>query len=212
MGVVVLIERPGLRLAADRKVLKSREAYVVADVNEAYVRVQEQIEAEMQRVDQFCAKLASDAYREGLTKAQEDAARTWTLTQADQRALLNSLQPVLVEIILEAVAFLVKGLDRQAFFARALERLQESLREVSWARLRVHPDSVEAAQAALSEFERVTGLGKLARVSADESLPPEGCILESQLGQADASLDMQIGAVRGAIAEAARGLATSLRV
>lgn len=212
MGVVVLIERPGLRLAADRKVIKGREAYVVADVNEAYVRAQEQIAADMQRMDQFCAQLASDAYREGLTKAQEDAARTWTVTQADQRALLNSLQPVFVEIILDVVAFLVKGLDRQAFFARALERLQESLREVSWARLRVHPDSVEAAQAALSEFERVTGLGRVARVSADESLPPEGCILESQLGQADASLDMQIGAVRRAIVDAARGLATSLRV
>jgi type III secretion protein L len=109
------------------------------------------------------------------------------------------MQPALAEMVLDALTRLAKGIDREALMGRALELLQGSLRGVSWARLRVHPQAVEAAEAAVSDFSRRTGLGPLARVLADETLSPDSCLLESDLGSIDASLDTQIQAIRDAL-------------
>jgi type III secretion protein L len=88
--------------------------------------------------------------------------------------------------------------------ARAMELFQSSLRGASWARLRVHPYAARVAEDALLELSRNTGLGKLARVIADDSLPEDGCVLESDLGKVDASLSTQLQAIRVAAADAAR--------
>lgn len=202
MGLVFLIDRPGYRLATDRKVLKRNEAVVIEEITQAYVRAQGEINSALANVEKACAKATEDAYRKGLAKAEREAAQHWTRVEVERLALLRSLQPVLADLIVDAVSLLARDIDRQAFLARALESLQSSLRTVSWARLRVRPEMVPEAEAALAEFDRRTGLGRLARVMADESLAQDGCVLESELGRVDASLGVQLEAIRGAVAEA----------
>jgi len=204
MGLVFLIDRPGYRLAADRKVLKRHEAAVIEQITQAFVHAQGEISAALANLEAVCAKATDDAYRKGLAKAEREAAERWTLAEIDRLALLKSMQPVLAEVVADAVLLLAKGIDREAIIARALEALQYSLRDASWARLLVHPTTVEAAEAALNTFKRDTGIGRLARVEADESLPADGCVLESEFGRIDASLDTQLNVIRSAIVETAR--------
>jgi type III secretion protein L len=208
MGVVVLIDRPGYRLAADRKVLKSGEAAVIGKTSEAYILARDQINTALNDLQAVCARARDDARREGLAKAQEEAVKRWTLAEVDRLSLLKSMQPALADIVFEAVSLLAKGIDREAFIARALEVLGASLRDASWARLRVHPAAVPAMQAALAEFDCETGLGTLARITADETLGEDGCVLESDVGTLDASLDTQLRAIRAAISEAAHTAGT----
>jgi type III secretion protein L len=203
MGLVVLIDRPGYRLASDSKVLKGGDAVVIEPIASAYMHAEKQIETTLSELEQGCARAAEAAYQEGLAKAELDAAKRWTLGEADRLAMVQAMQPQLAEIVVSAIELLAREMDRQALVSRALEVLHASLREVRWARLRVHPDSAEAAQAALDEFDRRSGLGKLARVVMDESLPTHGCVLESERGTVDASLDTQLEAIRSAITERA---------
>jgi type III secretion protein L len=201
MGLVVLIDRPGYRLASDSKVLKGSDAVIIEPIATAYMHAQKQIDATLSELEQGCARAVDAAHREGLAKAELEAAKRWTLGEVDRLALLQSMQPQLADIVVSAIELLAKDVDRQALVARALDVLHASLREVRWARLRVHPESAEAAQAALDEFDRRSGLGKLARVVTDVSLPTRGCVLESERGTVDASLDTQLEAIRVAIAE-----------
>lgn len=199
MGLVFVINRPGYRVATDRKVLKRGEAAVIEQITDAYARAQGEITATLDNLESVCAKATEDAYQKGLAKAELEAARRWTAVEVDRLALLKAMQPALAEMVLDALTRLAKGIDREALMRQALELLQGSLRGVSWARLRVHPQAVRAAEAAVSDFSRRTGLGPLARVVADESLSPDGCLLESDLGSIDASLDTQIQAIRDAL-------------
>jgi len=199
VGLVFVINRPGYRLAADRKVLKRGEAAVIEQITDAYARAQGEITATLDNLESACAKATEDAYQKGLAKAELEAARRWTVVEVERLALLKSMQPALADMVLDAVTRLAKGIDREALLRQALELLQVSLKEVSWARLRVHPRAVEAAEAAVSDFSRRTGLGPLARVVADETLAPDGCLLESDLRRVDASLDTQIQAIRDAL-------------
>jgi type III secretion protein L len=209
MGLVFLIDRPGYRLATDRKVLKRNEATVMEEITQAYVRAQGEINAALANLDKVCTKATDEAYRKGLAKAECEATQRWTLTEVERRMLLQAMQPALAETIVEAVSLLAKEIDRKAFIARALELLQNSLRAAIWARLRVPPHAVSTAEAALNDFDRQTGLGKLARVVADESLPEDGCVLESEVGTVDASLSTQMQTIRGAITDALRLMASA---
>lgn len=215
MGLVFLIDRPGYRVAADRKVLKRDEATVMEAITQAYVRAQGEINGALANLDKACAKAADEAYRKGLAKAEREAVQRWTLAEVERLVLLRTMQPALAETIVEAVSLLAKGIDREALIARALELLQGPLRAANSARparLRVPPQAVTAAQAAVDEFDSHTGLGALARVVADESLPEGGCVLESELGTIDASLSTQLQAIRGAVADAVQRMAPASAV
>lgn len=204
MGMVALVERAGMRVGVDRKVIKKDEVYVVAGVQRIFDVAQEQVNAELSRAEELCSRLAADAYRDATARAQADAAARWTFAELNRMELIKSMQPALVEVIVDAVALLVKGLDRQAFFAQALEQLQSCLRDVSWANLRVHPQVAEEARAAVAEFAQMTG-SSIAHVVADEELALDACVLESEFGRIDASLDVQLAAIRDAIANAMSG-------
>ena len=202
MGLVFLIDRPGYRVATDRKVLKRDEVAVIEEITRAFVRAQGEINSALANVEKACAKAADDAYRKGMARAEAEAANRWTLAEVQRHALLKSMQPALSEIIADAVSLLAKDVDRQAFLAKALEALQGPLRSLTWARMRVHPDRVQVAEAALAQFDAHTGLGRLARVIPDGALEPDDCLLESELGTLDASLNTQLAAIRAAVAEA----------
>ena len=204
MGLVFLIDRPGYRLAADRKVLRHREATVIEQITQAFVRAQGEISMALANLENVCAKATEDARRKGLALAEREAAERWTVAEIDRSRMLQSMMPLLADIVADAIVVLAKGMDREAIIGRALDALQSPLRDATWARLLVHPTSVAAAEAALNTFRSSTGLGKLARVEADESLPVDGCVLESELGRVDSSLDTQLNVIRDAIREAAQ--------
>ncbi len=203
MGVVVLIDRPGYRLASDRKVLKSKEAAVIENTAQAYLLAQGQINAALQDLEHVRTRVTEEARREGLAQAREEATRRFVLAELERRSLLEAAQPTLARILVEALELLARDIDREAILARALELLQSALREVSWACLRVHPAAAQPARTALSRFDRQTGLGRIVNVVPDESLPPGGCVLESELGRIDASMETQLENIRRALAQAA---------
>lgn len=202
MGLVFLIDRPGYRLGTNRKVLKRDEVAVVEEITRAYVRAQGEINSALANVEKACAKATDDAYRKGMARAEQEAAQRWTHAEVERLRLLKSMQPALSEIIADAVSLLAKEVDRKAFVARALDVLQGPLRNMDWAKLRVHPEMVPMAEAALAQFDAQTGLGRLARVVADDTLPKDACLLESELGTVDASLSTQLLAIRTAIKNA----------
>jgi type III secretion protein L len=204
MGLVFLIDRPGYRLATDRKVLKRNEAAVIEEITQAYVRAQGEINTALTNLDRICKQATDEAHRAGLAKAEREATQRWTLAEVERRILLETMRPMLAEMVVDAVSLLVGEIDRKTLMMRALEMLQGSLRSASWACLRVPAQDVSLAERAVRDLDRQTNLGKVVRVVADESLPEGGCVLESDLGKIDASLSTQLETLRAAISDAAR--------
>jgi len=112
------------------------------------------------------------------------------------------MQPALAEMVVDAVTLLAKGLDREALMARAMELIQGSLGRELGATARCIPMQC-GGRGRVARAQSNTGLGKLARVIADDVLPEDGCVLESDLGRVDASLSTQLQAIRAATVEAA---------
>jgi type III secretion protein L len=198
MGLVVLIERAGWQLSGSSKLLEPDEVCAIEEATqlmrsaETYAR---RILRSSMKV--FDAK-ADQGFREGERNAVHEIGRRLAELEAARSNLLEALKPSLVDLLLDALNRLALGLDRRRLYAGALLALEDAWRTARWAKLRVHPDDVGEAQAALAEIAAAGGPPLNLQVVGDADVGPRGCRFESDLGHADAGLDVQLAALREA--------------
>ncbi len=198
MGMVVLIDRPGWQLQSDSKVIAPDDVCAIDEAAqlmrgaETYAR---RILGSSKKV--FDAK-ADEGYREGERQALHEVGRRLAELEAARTSLLEVLKPSLIDLLLDALGRLAQGVERERFYASALSALEGAWRAAGWARLRVHPDDVAAARAALAELANEGGSPLHMQVVADETVGPQGCRFESDLGSADAGLQAQLAVLREA--------------
>jgi type III secretion protein L len=197
MGLVVLIERAGWQLSGNSKLLEPDEVCAIEEATqlmhsaETYAR---RILRSSMKV--FDAK-ANQGFREGERNAVHEIGRRLAELEAARGSLLEALKPSLVDLLLDALTRLASGLDRRRLYAGALVALEDAWRSARWSKLRVHPDDVAEAQAALAEIAAGGPTPNL-QVVGDPDIEPRGCRFESDLGHADAGLEVQLAALRDA--------------
>jgi type III secretion protein L len=198
MGLVVLIERAGWQLASHSKLLAPDE---VCAIDEA-AQLMHSAETYARRILHSSMKVfdakASEGFRKGERNAVHEVCRRLAELEAARSTLLEALKPALVDLLLDALTRLAHGVERQRLYASALVALEDAWRSARWARLRVHPDDVPAAQAALAELAAHGGPPLHLQVVGDAEVGPRGCRFESDLGNAEAGLDVQLAVLREA--------------
>lgn len=141
-------------------------------------------------------------YREGLQQAQvEMSARIGAATAAGDRHLA-ALEQQLGDIVLEAVRKILRDYDRGELTRQLATEALRRVRGAQRVTLRVAPGNAEGLEAQLRE--RFPEFGFL-EVKSDPGLSDDACVLESDLGIVDASIDTQLNALhsllRSALAE-----------
>jgi type III secretion protein L len=153
------------------------------------------------------------ATAEGLQIGRTEALNAWaqrTVNQAiESRAMLERQKLRLRDIVSLCVERLVGDGDRKALFARALKTISKLVQDVPMLTLRVHESDVAAAQMAVDELLAPGGSKFPIEVVVDITLPPGGCLFESDLGVIDAGLENQLQAIRRAVAKATQQVAST---
>lgn len=199
MDLVVLIDKPGCTVTARGRLLKQAEAGAVMQAADLLARARARDEL---LLEQSVAGY-EEALQRGLAEGVAQAKAQWTgrlaAAAAARRLALNDLAPAMVEMVVDALALVLRNANRRQLMAAALQAVEGLLTQARWARLRVHPSQADTARDVLGEFDaRHAGAG-LVTVLADPSLGPEDCIFETDAGIADAGLQVQLAAIRGAL-------------
>lgn len=153
------------------------------------------------------------ATAEGLQIGRTEALNAWAQRTVDQaiesRAMLERQKLRLRDIVSLCVERLVGESDRKALFARALKTISKLVQDIPMLTLRVHESDVAAAQMAVDDLLAPGGSKFPIEVVVDISLPPGGCLFESDLGVIDAGLENQLQAIRRAVAKATQQVAST---
>lgn len=139
-------------------------------------------------------------YAEGQRKALAEfhasmIARTYSEADATRR-----VEARLQTAVMQAVERVVLESDRQALFARVASTLGGVLQSQARLTLRVCPAELDAARAAFARAVEGGLLNATVEVLADDSTKPGDCRCEWDHGVADASLSVQLAALRRALA------------
>ncbi|CAH0441251.1 type III secretion system stator protein SctL [Ralstonia pseudosolanacearum] len=155
---------------------------LIKDANERAANSEQLGYAEGQRkaLAEFHASMLARAYSEVESTRRVEARLQTAVMQAVERIVLES--------------------DRQALFARVASTLGGVLQSQARLTLRVCPAELDAARAAFARAVEGGLLNASVEVLADDSTKPGDCRCEWDHGVADASLSVQLAALRKAIA------------
>jgi type III secretion protein L len=151
------------------------------------------------------------AHERGFEAGRLEAAAQWYARTvellAQRRELQMSLRNRIAGLVVSAVEKIVVSEEPAALFARAAMAVERIIDGSSHLQIRVNPEAHDAAAQAFAHAAagwREHGRPVQITVTADRSLEPGACVCETDIGSIDASLAVQIDAVRSAVGTALR--------
>lgn len=195
----VEIKTDNLQLAPGLKVLKAKD-YV------SYLDSQYLVDAAQSKAESIIAE-ARDAfelekqrgYQDGLEKAKVEHAETMLATLSRCNEYYLQVEEKMTGVVLDAVRKIINSFDDVDITASAVREALQLVSNQKQVILHVHPDQVtevrERVSSILSDFPEVGYV----EVISDARLKHGGCILETEVGIIDASIDGQLQALKQAM-------------
>lgn len=208
MDLVVLIDSNDFVVASTSRLLKQRDVAALTDASQILKRAQARERLLFDQTLIAFEQSRQRGWRKGMAQAQAEMAQRLAQAQAARQVALHDLTPLLAEIVADAVELLVKAAPRRALIASALATVGGLLRQARWAHLRVHPSQADEARVALAEARAAFIGAEIVSVISDASVEVDGCVFETAAGIADASLSVQLAAIRVAVEQAVTAIAS----
>ncbi|MBA2723607.1 MAG: type III secretion system stator protein SctL [Methylibium sp.] len=202
MDLVVLIDLPELTVASKSRLLKKADAEHLTQAADVLERTRARDQLMLKQTLNGYEQARQRGRRQGLAQAEAEWAGRLAAAAAAKQLALRDLAPTMIDLVVDATALVLRNADRRQLMTAALQAVDGLLKQARWARLRVHPSQADAARETLGEFDARHSGAALITVVPDPSLKPEDCIFETDVGIADASLDVQLGAIRSALEKA----------
>jgi type III secretion protein L len=138
-------------------------------------------------------------YADGMAAAAAEAARQKLETVSTTLAWMEGVEGQMAELVLQATEKILGELDDAELIGRVVHSAMRVMRNQKQVTLRVMPELVEPVRQQIARImEGYPGVS-FVEVAADARLRRGGCILESELGIVDASVDVQLDALRRAL-------------
>ena len=153
----------------------------------------------LRQADQRAQRSAKLGYAAGQRRALEDFHASMAARAHDDAEATRREEDRLATTVMQAVEQVVLETDRQALFARVAATLGRVLQSQSRLTVRVCADEIEAARAAFAKAVQTGTLNAAFEVLADDRAEPGHCQCEWDHGVADASLRVQLAALRQAL-------------
>ena len=183
---------PGARIVRAQDHAQLRDAQALLDAARAQAQAivagaQEAFEAERQR-----------GYAEGREEALLDQSER--MIEAVERTVdyIASVEGKMVELVMSAVSKVIDGFDDREKVMIVVRNALAVVRNQKQMTLRLNPAEVDIVRSQINELlAAYPGVGYL-DILADGRLAPGACILESEIGLVEASLEGQLQALRNA--------------
>ncbi len=188
--------------------LSARAAAALTDAEVEAARIvgdaTEQARVLLQEAAREAERLRVQGYDAGL----REAAARWadeTATKAfEAQRSVHKASDRLAELVSLAAQRVIEQEDKEGLYRRALRTVHQMATDTKTLVLHIGADDAEHARAIVADLASEVGIAVPLEVRVDVRLHTGGCVLESDYGVIDASMGLQIDAVKKAISKAAR--------
>lgn len=189
---------PLVNIDPAQKVIKAREVVAMYEVTKIIQLAEEEgrrIKGQAQR--EFLAE-RTRGYRDGLQAAKLEQS-THMIEQVGRAVdYFESVEKRMVDLVMSSVRKIIFDFRDCDLVVSVVKSALSAVRSQKQITVRVHAEQVEAVQssvnAMIADFPSITFLD----VVADKRVQPNGCIVESEIGLVEVSLDEQLEALHEA--------------
>jgi type III secretion protein L len=137
-------------------------------------------------------------YADGMAEAQMEQAEKMIETVSRTVDYFSKVETDMVALVMSAVRKIIDGYDDADRVLIVVKNALSVVRNQKQMTLRLHPQQVDTVRARVNDLlAAYPGVGYL-DIVPDGRLGMEACILESEIGLVEASIDGQIAALQGA--------------
>jgi len=188
--------------SAGRKIVRAAEYDDLTAARELLERATVQADQLRETAQQMFEQKQIEGHRLGF----EDGARTMTLRMLqwdhEIQEYIGQVEQQTVGIVLKAVGMVIGEFDDQDVVRRIVAGLIEDFRKESGLVLRVSNEQFTETQRYLNGLATQSAQGLDIKLVGDDKLEGTACILETQTGLVDASVETQVQAFEEAMKQA----------
>lgn len=197
MGAVICSLKPGeLHFPPDARVIKGDDYLACLSGREIVEQAERRAREIVAAAEAVYEREKARGYEEGLREASERAAEQIMDTIGKTVGYFAGVEEQMVQLVLGAVRKILGELDDRELIVRVVHHALNVVRNQKQVILRVAPDQVDAVRDRLNEILVDYPGINFVDVAADGRLGRGGCILESDIGIVDASVEVQLEALR----------------
>lgn len=199
MGTLFRLGRDAVTPAAGTRVLKASEASLLLEA-QAILDAARERAAEMDREAQAAyERRREEGYRDGREEGRLEHAEKVLETVLSSVEYIEGIESTLVRVVSEAIRKVIGEVDENERIVRIVRNALTTVRNQQRVLIRVAPaDEKPVREALAAMLTAVPGSTSFVDVVADARLVRGACLLESELGVVDASLETQLKALENA--------------
>lgn len=188
-----------LALLKHRRVIKAAEMTALLDARAIVEDASLEAERIREAAHQAYLEEKERGYADGLAKGTEKIAEELTELAAQGTRFVDRLEAKMPDIITDALRQILGRFDDTDLVMQTANRALQMFRKQTAVSVRVAPEHFETVRARLDELRRGNESITYIDVVADQSIPADGCVVESEFGSVDAGVEAQLAVLDRAI-------------
>ena len=193
---MLLINKENFKLQTERRVVKAADAATVRSAAEIVAAA----EAEAARIREDAKAAFEEERKKGYEKGLQDGKLEISMQKLElvdsSVAFMESVEQKMAEVVMKALrAFVVEVGDEEMVVQIVRKTMNAVIRTQRQVTLKVAPEMVEAVRSRVAEFRMAYPTVDTLDVVEDPRLKGAACILETEAGVADASVETQLAAI-----------------
>ncbi|WOG29318.1 HrpE/YscL family type III secretion apparatus protein [Endozoicomonas sp. 8E] len=199
-----------LTIDPSAKVLKSQDYADYLESEKIVSKARDHAREILEQSRQAYEKEKQRGYEEGLAESKVDQAEQMLKVVSRTINYLSEVEKALADILMSGIKKIIGEYDQEELAVSLVKNALQHVRNEKQVTIRIPPSQFKMVKARLNEIlGEYKGVGFIDLVS-DERLSTGDCIMESDIGVVDASVDLQIKALQKRFERINSGAVTSI--
>jgi type III secretion protein L len=198
---VKCLSNKALNLDPSRKVLKAKDYLAYGNAKALLEQAQQDAETMRTQTQEAFEAEKQRGYQQGLEQGKLEIAEQMIDTVSNTLEYLASIEKQVAQIVIQVLRKVLGEFDDAELTLRVVDNALNAVRNQKEITLRVAPEQVEAINrkihTLLGNYQSIA----FVKVTGDRRLSRGGCILETEIGVVDASIDVQLQALERSLAK-----------
>lgn len=199
---MLCLKHTGADVLVQGAILKAGDYAAALDAQGIIARAEEEARLIREAAQRDAAAEKERGYRDGVEQGKEEIAERVVTTAGQSTVYFSKLEEALVDVVIKSTRRVIGEVAERERVERIVREALELLRNQNRVSIKVPPAQREWLQGRVTELLAAFPRVQFLEVHADSRLPADGCILETEHGVIDATVETQLRAIEKALIKA----------
>lgn len=201
METLLFLKKRQITLSAEKNYLKASEYGTLIEANRILEEARQKASKTIAQAYEIYEAQKKRGYEDGLEEGRLQHAEKIMDTAMESINYFESMEKSIAGLVIQCLEKVIGEMEDHDLILKIVKSALAVARNEKRVVVRVSHDELDAVQSAVSQLLQTYPGISILDISADSRLKKGACLIESELGVVDASVETQLEAIKRAIAK-----------